>query len=219
MPRTTPRRSRSPRAPEDPAGRPHASQAGVARGPHRARGGRRGLAGRRDHPGLRRSAAGRRRAGRRSWGLLETEEYYLARLARGPGRSRISRAWGFYPCATTDVLGAWLGFEGYTTTVVTACSSSTIAIGLAGDAIRTGTADLVVTGGADTLSRLTFGGFCSLRAVDPDRCRPFDRGRKGMTLGESAAILVLEEMDRATRRGRGSTPSCSATAWPAMPTT
>lgn len=134
-------------------------------------------------------------------GLLETEEYYLGRLARGPGRSRLSRAWGFYPCATTDLLGAWLGFEGYTTTVVTACSSSTIAIGLAGDAIRTGAADLVVAGGSDALCRLTFGGFCSLRAVDPDRCRPFDRGRKGMTLGESAAILVLEEMEHAKRRG------------------
>ena len=134
-------------------------------------------------------------------GLFETEEYYFGRLARGLGRSRVSRAWGFYPCVTTDLLGAHFGFEGYTTTVMTACSSSTIAIGLAGDAVRTGTADIVLTGGADALSRLTFAGFCALRAVDPDRCRPFDRGRKGMSLGEAAGILVLEEWDRARRRG------------------
>jgi 3-oxoacyl-[acyl-carrier-protein] synthase II len=134
-------------------------------------------------------------------GLFETEGYYLDRLARGPRRARVSRAWGFSPCATTDLLGAHLGFEGFTTTVMTACSSSTIAIGLAADAIRTGACDLAVTGGADALSRLTFTGFCSLRAVDPERCRPFDRHRKGMSLGESAGILVLEDMERARRRG------------------
>jgi len=134
-------------------------------------------------------------------GLFETEGYYLDRIARGVARARVTRAWGFSPSTTTDLLGAHLGFEGFTTTVMTACSSSTIAIGLAADAIRTGACDVVVTGGADALSRLTFTGFCSLRAVDPDRCRPFDRNRRGMTLGESAGILVLEDMARA--RGRG----------------
>jgi len=112
-------------------------------------------------------------------GLFETEGYYLDRIARGLHRARVSRAWGFSPSTTTDLLGAHLGFEGFTTTVMTACSSSTIAIGLAADAIRTGACDVVVTGGADALSRLTFTGFCSLRAVDPDRCRPFDRNRRG----------------------------------------
>ena len=134
-------------------------------------------------------------------GLFETENYYLERLARGARRARVSQAWGFSPATTTDLLGAHLGFEGFTTTVMTACSSSTIAIGLAADAIRTGACDVVVTGGADALSRLTFMGFCALRAVDPERCRPFDRDRRGMSLGESAGILVLEEMERARRRG------------------
>lgn len=134
-------------------------------------------------------------------GLFEAEEYFFARLAKGIGRSKVSKAWGFYPCVTTDLLAAHLGFEGYSTTIMTACSSSTIAIGLACDAIRTGEADLVVTGGSDALSRLTFAGFCSLRAVDPERCRPFHRERKGMSLGEAAGILVLEDMERARRRG------------------
>lgn len=134
-------------------------------------------------------------------GLFETEGYYLDRLSHGARRARVSQAWGFSPATTTDLLGAHLGFEGFTTTVMTACSSSTIAIGLAADAIRTGACDIVVTGGADALSRLTFTGFCSLRAVDPDRCRPFDKHRRGMSLGESAGILVLEDMERARRRG------------------
>lgn len=134
-------------------------------------------------------------------GLLETEDYFFARLAHGADRARVSKAWGFYPCVTTDLLAAHLGFEGYSTTIMTACSSSTLAIGLACDAIRTGDADVIVAGGSDALSRLTFAGFCSLRAVDPERCRPFHRGRKGMSLGESAGILVLEEMDGARKRG------------------
>ena len=134
-------------------------------------------------------------------GLFETETYYFERVERGVDRARVSRAWGFYPSTTTDVIGAHFGFEGYTTTVMTACSSSTIAIGLAADAIRTGAADVMIAGGSDALSRLTFAGFCSLRAVDPDRCHPFDRERKGMSLGECAGILVLEDMGRARARG------------------
>ena len=50
------------------------------------------------------------------------------------------------------------------------------------------------------MCELTFGGFNSLRAMDPSPCRPFDRKRAGMSLGEGAAILVLEDLDRAVRR-------------------
>ena len=85
--------------------------------------------------------------------------------------------------------------------VVAACSSSTIAIGQAADAIRRGRADAVLAGGTDALSRLTFSGFNALRLMDPAPCRPFDRSRAGMNIGEGAAILVLEELDRARRRG------------------
>ena len=58
-----------------------------------------------------------------------------------------------------------------------------------------------VAGGTDALARLTFSGFNALRLMDPEPCRPFDRGRAGMNIGEGAGILVLEEMDRATARG------------------
>ena len=76
-----------------------------------------------------------------------------------------------------------------------ACSSSTIAIGYAADAIRAGTIDVAVAGGADVLCRLTFSGFNALRLVDTEPCRPFDRQRAGMTIGEAAAVLVLESLD------------------------
>jgi 3-oxoacyl-[acyl-carrier-protein] synthase II len=85
--------------------------------------------------------------------------------------------------------------------VVAACSSSTIAIGQAADAIRSGRLDVALTGGTDALARLTFSGFNALRLMDPDPCRPFDRGRAGMNIGEGAAIVVVEEMERARARG------------------
>jgi 3-oxoacyl-[acyl-carrier-protein] synthase II len=59
----------------------------------------------------------------------------------------------------------------------------------------------VLTGGSDVLARLTYAGFNSLRSVDPEPCRPFDRDRKGLSIGEAAGILVFEERGRAERRG------------------
>jgi 3-oxoacyl-[acyl-carrier-protein] synthase II len=74
-------------------------------------------------------------------------------------------------------------------------------MGYAHDAIAAGWADVVLTGGSDVLARLTYGGFNSLRSVDPGPCRPFDRERKGLSIGEAAGILVFEELERARRRG------------------
>ena len=85
--------------------------------------------------------------------------------------------------------------------IVAACSSSTIAIGQAADAIRLGRLDAAVAGGTDALARLTYSGFNALRLMDPSPCRPFDRSRSGMNIGEGAGILILESMERARRRG------------------
>jgi 3-oxoacyl-[acyl-carrier-protein] synthase II len=51
------------------------------------------------------------------------------------------------------------------------------------------------------MSELTFGGFNSLKAMDPSPCKPFDRKRAGMSLGEGAAILILEDLEEAVKRG------------------
>jgi 3-oxoacyl-[acyl-carrier-protein] synthase II len=81
-----------------------------------------------------------------------------------------------------------------------ACSSSTIAIGRAAEAIRSGRADVVLAGGTDALARLTFTGFNLLRLMDAEPCRPFARGRAGMNIGEGAGVLVLEALEHARRR-------------------
>ncbi|MGE5252783.1 MAG: beta-ketoacyl-[acyl-carrier-protein] synthase family protein, partial [Planctomycetaceae bacterium] len=86
-------------------------------------------------------------------------------------------------------------------TVATACSSSATAIGCGLDAVRSGESDVAVVGGSESLSEVTFGGFNSLRSVDEGYCRPFDLNRKGLSLGEGAAFLILEEAEHARKRG------------------
>ena len=87
--------------------------------------------------------------------------------------------------------------------VANACASGTNAIGHAFRCIRSGRYDRVLAGGYDAISELVFVGFDSLQASTPEKCRPFDRNRSGMVLGEGAAVLALEEMESA--RGRGAT--------------
>lgn len=94
-----------------------------------------------------------------------------------------------------------LGFQGSLTTISNACASGANAIGQAWEMVRSGRAEKVLTGGYDTLCQLTFAGFDSLQALSPTPCRPFDTHRDGLTLGEGAAILTLETLAHARKRG------------------
>ena len=98
----------------------------------------------------------------------------------------------FTSSAFTDHVAQRTGAGGFRSTISTACSSSSTAIGMAGELIRKGLADFVITGGSEALAETTFAGFNALRAVDEVPCRPFDRNRKGISLGEGAAIFVVE---------------------------
>ena len=93
------------------------------------------------------------------------------------------------------------GFHGPALTIPTACAAGNHAVAAAIDLLRAGRADVVLAGGADAFSRITFTGFSRLGAIAPERCQPFDRHRKGMVPGEGAAMLVLESAERAERRG------------------
>jgi 3-oxoacyl-[acyl-carrier-protein] synthase II len=132
-------------------------------------------------------------------GLLDSEEVYEKWLRGRPARP--SRVLNHLPDAITDRVAQRFGLEGIKSTITTACSSAANAMGYAFDAITGNLADAVVTGGSDVLARLTYGGFNSLRSVDPDPCRPFDRDRRGLSIGEAAGILVFEEEECARRRG------------------
>ena len=133
--------------------------------------------------------------------LLRNEMFYSKWMTSGIERARKSDVWNHFSNTPADIIAHRFGFEGFRSCVAAACSSSTIAIGQAADAVRRGRADAVLAGGTDALSRLTFSGFNALRLMDPNPCRPFDRGRAGMSIGEGGAILVLESLERARRRG------------------
>jgi 3-oxoacyl-[acyl-carrier-protein] synthase II len=133
--------------------------------------------------------------------LIRNETYQRTAYTRGIEHARPSEAWNHFSSTPVDVIASRFGLEGPRACVVAACASSTIAIGQGADAVRSGRADAILAGGTDALARLTFSGFNALRLMDPEPCRPFDKGRVGMNIGEGAAILVLEELSRARRRG------------------
>jgi 3-oxoacyl-[acyl-carrier-protein] synthase II len=85
--------------------------------------------------------------------------------------------------------------------IANACASGTNAIGHAFECVRSGRYQRVLTGGYDALSELVFTGFDSLQASTQEKCRPFDRHRTGMVLGEGAAVLALENLELARKRG------------------
>lgn len=93
------------------------------------------------------------------------------------------------------------GFTGPNLVVPTACAAGNYAIAIGRDWIQSGRVDRVLAGGVDPLSRVTFTGFGRMFAIAPDRCRPFDKNRKGITPGEGAAMLVLESLELAKKRG------------------
>jgi nodulation protein E len=94
------------------------------------------------------------------------------------------------------------GLRGPAFAVASACASATHAIGLAFHMVRSGQVECAVTGGAEAC--ITFGtvrGWEAMRVMAPDACRPFSMDRKGLILGEGAAVLVLEPLERAQSRG------------------
>ena len=84
-----------------------------------------------------------------------------------------------------------LGLTGPAYTVATACSSSGKAFASARRLIRAGLADAALVGGADTLCRMTVGGFAALEAISGGLCNPFSRNRNGISIGEAAAVFLL----------------------------
>ena len=110
-------------------------------------------------------------------------------------------AFAAFCCASSaDHIASKLGLLGPKTSFMTACSSSATAIGYALDLIRDGRAEVLIAGGSEPMSRITYAAFNALQAVDPEYCRPFDKHRQGLSLGEGAGMMVLESLDHALER-------------------
>jgi 3-oxoacyl-[acyl-carrier-protein] synthase II len=132
-------------------------------------------------------------------GSFDSERFLTTLIKQGKMRARPTR---FHECASVvELIADEFGLLGPGMAVTTACSSSALAIATAAEMIMAGEADVMLAGGADSLSHMTWGGFHSLLLVDAAGCRPFDANRAGTSLGEGAAILVLESEEFAQRRG------------------
>ncbi|MGD0674831.1 MAG: beta-ketoacyl-[acyl-carrier-protein] synthase family protein [Polyangiaceae bacterium] len=100
-----------------------------------------------------------------------------------------------------SLVAARYGLGGPVLLCAAACSSGNAAMASAFDLITSGAADTMIVGGADTLTRSIYCGFHRMGALSKGICRPFDRHRDGVSFGEGAGVVVLEELEHATRRG------------------
>ena len=99
-----------------------------------------------------------------------------------------------------------LGLDGACLTIATACSSSAKVFASAERLLRTGFADAAIVGGVDTLCESVLFGFNSLGLVSPEPCRPFDRDRSGLSLGEAAGFALLERVSQNTNVENAASP-------------
>ena len=140
-------------------------------------------------------------------GMKTYEVQYNRLLDMGP--RRVSPF--FIPSIICNMAGAQIaihyGARGVNTTIVTACASGTNAIGESFWAIKSGRADIIITGGVEhPILESALAGFTSARSLSarndaPEKAsRPFDKDRDGFVMGEGAGILVLEEMETALKR-------------------
>jgi 3-oxoacyl-[acyl-carrier-protein] synthase II len=126
------------------------------------------------------------------------------------GRERVSPHWlpNMLVDTTTSHVATQLGLRGVNYAIVSACASGSHAIGDAALVIRRGQADAILAGGTESaIVPLILAGFCSMRALadgrdDPTAAsRPFDATRSGFVMAEGAAVVMVEELEHALRRG------------------
>lgn len=119
-------------------------------------------------------------------GMDKTEKHYLQ--AASHPEFILTHSSGYI----TELVANTLNIQGYISTLNTACSSSTNAMITAVRLIKHGHADAIIAGGFDSLSKFTLNGFKTLMILSPEACKPFDKNRQGLNLGEGAGFLVLE---------------------------
>lgn len=107
----------------------------------------------------------------------------------------------YFACNPAEFIRKRLSINGPALTISNACASGADAIGAGMCLIKSGQCDIVIVGGAEELHPVSAGGFFALGVSSKERCRPFDRNRSGLNLGEAAATLILESEESVRRRG------------------
>ncbi len=134
-------------------------------------------------------------------GIVTLDDSYW-RLYHDGGKPHPFTVPKMMPNAAASQVSIDLGLKGPAFGVVSACASGTHAVGLAFQMIRSGMAEAALCGGTE--ASITTGPLLAweaLRVVSDDMCRPFSKNRSGLVIGEGAAVLALEEWDRAVARG------------------
>jgi 3-oxoacyl-[acyl-carrier-protein] synthase II len=140
--------------------------------------------------------------GTTSGGMGLGEAYYRQALTTPhANRRQASRVMQYQAQCQAMTLAETFDITGPINIIANACASGANAIGHALELLRRGDCERVLTGGFDALSQMVFAGFDSLQALSPTQCRPFDANRDGLALGEGAAVLTLETLSHANRRG------------------
>jgi 3-oxoacyl-[acyl-carrier-protein] synthase II len=132
-------------------------------------------------------------------GLLSGEEWYVRRKRGESPDPRLLLL--VLPQAMSEALSGAFDLRGPVLSIDTACAASANAIGAAGELIRSGQADAVLTGGSDAFSDILVAGFNSLESLSPEPAAPYSRDRKGLSLGEGSGMLVLMREDLAREYG------------------
>lgn len=127
-----------------------------------------------------------------SVGGMDLSEHFYEAFKQDPSRGQLREVISHDCGASTELIASYLGIRDFVTTISTACSSAANAVMLGARMIRHGQLDAAIVGGTDALCRFTLNGFHSLMILDKDHCRPFDRSRAGLNLGEGAGYLVLQ---------------------------
>lgn len=143
-----------------------------------------------------------------SVGGMDLSEHFYESFKENPERGRLREVISHDCGASTELIASYLGINDFITTISTACSSAANAIMLGARMIKHGLLDAVIVGGTDALCRFTLNGFNSLMILDKAHCRPFDRSRTGLNLGEGAGYLVLQP-ESSLRR----TPYCELSGY------
>ncbi|HYR58646.1 MAG TPA: beta-ketoacyl-[acyl-carrier-protein] synthase family protein [Chthoniobacteraceae bacterium] len=139
--------------------------------------------------------------GTTSGGMSFGEQFFRAQISRQRPRARAAWLANYMPQKALLDSQSAAGFSCPSLIIANACASGTNAAGHAFQLVRAGHCRAVLCGGYDVISELVFAGFDSLQAATSEKIRPFDRNRSGLVLGEGAAVLALEEMESARRRG------------------
>lgn len=133
-------------------------------------------------------------------GMLSGQTFHRQWLSEGLDKADKNYLY-MYPLHTmVDVLSKKYEFKGVKNVISTACAASGNIVGYGTDMIKSGKHDVMLVGGVDPLSVFSFAGFTSLKALDPEPCKPYSVS-SGINLGEGGAFVLLEEYEHAKKRG------------------